>query len=304
MTIARVLLFHRKSFYQLWVQERGDVDLARAIERDDPTARGIQESHKTNQEALKVVRAELDRRGIEVVIRNRRPLRATHKYDLVISLGGDGTLMDVAWRIGDVPPLMGINSDPDKSVGALCAGTAADLPRLLDALESGELRPRPRNRIRVRLDGQEVLGPALNDVLFAHPCPAGQTRFEMAIMPADQVWEAKLGEQGPFALYRCSGIWIASGAGSTAAIRSAGGEVLSPDSDEIQFLVREPYVHPHKRSPEPLRGRMPPGMALVLVCRLRQGRIWADGADHSLVLTYGQRLVLDNHPDPLSLIRP
>ena len=50
--------------------------------------------------------------------------------------------------------------------------------------------------------------------------------------------------------------------------------------------------------------RVGPGQALVLVCRLRQGRIWADGAKHSLALTYGQRLVLDNHPEPLALVRP
>ena len=302
MKFRRILLFHRKSFYRLYVKERGDVDLARAIERGDPAALGLEESHRENEQALADVQAELASRGLKVTTRCRRPLSWKGDQDLVISLGGDGTLMEVAWRLKSRPPLLGINSDPSKSVGALCAGSVADLPGILDRLEAGELVPSSLNRIRVRLNGQEVIGPCLNDVLFAHLCPAGLSRFEMAIMPCDQVWDASLESTGPFQHYRCSGIWVSSGAGSTAAIRSAGGEVMPTDSRELQFLVREPYTHPHRPAPDPLRGRVPPGMALVLVSRLRQGRIWADGADHSLALTFGQRLVLDNHPEPLSLI--
>ena len=302
MKIQQVLLFHRKSFFQLYIKERGDVDLARAIERGDPAAVALEESHRVNSQALADVQAMLSARGVKVTTRTRRPLSWKGDKDLVISLGGDGTLMEVAWRLKSRPPLMGLNSDPRKSVGALCAGAVEDLPGLLDRLEAEELRPSSLNRIRVRLNGQEVIGPCLNDVLFAHLCPAGLSRFEMAILPSDQVWEAPLGPDGPFQLYRCSGIWIASGAGSTAAIRSAGGEVMSSDSRDLQFLVREPYTHHKQPPPHPLRGQVKPGQALVLVSRLREGRIWADGADHSLALTFGQRLVLDNHPEPLSLI--
>ena len=302
LKIRKVLLFHRKSFYQLYVKERGDVDLARAIERGDPAAVALEESHRSNAQALSDVQAELSARGIKVTTRNRRPLRCKGDHDLVISLGGDGTLMEVAWRLTSRPPLVGINSDPSKSVGALCAGTVADLPCILDRLEAGSLVPSSLNRIRVRLNRQEVIGPCLNDVLFAHLCPAGLTRFEMAILPRDQVWDAPLEPDGPFQHYRCSGIWVSSAAGSTAAIKSAGGEPMSNDSQELQFLVREPYAHHRHPPPDPLRGRVGPGESLVLVSRLRQGRIWADGADHSLALTFGQRLVLDNHPQPLSLI--
>jgi len=302
MKIRRILLFHRKSFFQLYIKERGDVDMARAIERGDPAAVALEESHRVNAQALADVQAMLAARGVKVTTRTRRPLSWKGDKDLVISLGGDGTLMEVAWRLKSRPPLVGINSDPRKSVGALCAGTVEDLPGILDRLEAGELEPRSLNRIRVRLNGQEVIGPCLNDVLYAHLCPAGLTRFEMAVLPEDKVWEASLGPGGPFQLYRCSGIWVSSGAGSTAAISSAGGEVMPTGSRELQFLVREPYIPRSRPKPEPLRGRVKPGEALVLVSRLREGRIWADGADHSLALTFGQRLVLDNHPEPLSLI--
>ena len=37
-----------------------------------------------------------------------------------------------------------------------------------------------------------------------------------------------------------SGVWISTAAGSTAAIRAAGGRVMPPRSKRLQFLVREP----------------------------------------------------------------
>ncbi|HEY5958579.1 MAG TPA: NAD(+) kinase, partial [Polyangiaceae bacterium] len=41
---------------------------------------------------------------------------------------------------------------------------------------------------------------------------------------------------------RSSGFWIGTAAGSTGAIRSAGGRVLSLRSKQLQLVVREPYT--------------------------------------------------------------
>ena len=90
--------------------------------------------------------------------------------------------------------------------------------------------------------------------------------------------------------------------GSTAAIRSAGGNPMRPRSRRLQYLVREPCVAPGAQPPPDLRGFLSPDQALVLFCRLRRGALWADGAHRSLHVKYGQQIVIDNHPAPLRLV--
>ena len=310
MKIARVLCVYRKSLYQIYVREHQDRSVKQALRRGDTVAQGMRESHEANEAALREVEAELRRRGIEVVVRWRAHLRATKHFDLVISLGGDGTLLDTSHRVPDGPPLLGINSDPARSVGALCAGTVAELPALLDGLRSGRLRPQRLTRLRVRVDGKEVLGPILNDVLFAHACPAGLSRFDLAVLPAELAEQSHSGHDGAeFRQYRGSGLWVSTAAGSTAAIRSAGGRPMAAGSRSLQFLVREPYRPPSARgaaggarvSP---RGKVHAGEVLVLISRMRQGTLWADGAHRQLALDYSQQVLLDGHPHDLLLVRP
>lgn len=304
LSIERVLIVHRKSLYQIYIEEHKERAVQQALRRRDPAALAIKQSHRTHAAAVASIQQTLDRRGIEVVCRWRAHERSTRNFDLVISLGGDGTLLDTARRVRGRTPLLGINSDPGRSVGALCSGGAEGLPSILDALTSGQLRPRRINRIRVRVDGEEVLGPVLNDVLFAHVCPAGLTRFDRAIVEAERALETlPTAVPSPFRPYRGSGIWVSTAIGSTAAIRSAGGRAMVPGSRRLQMLVREPYVPLGQPRPEGLHGYVGPGQALVLINRLRRGMLWADGPHRALAVHYGQQVVLDNHPDPLRLVR-
>jgi hypothetical protein len=40
----------------------------------------------------------------------------------------------------------------------------------------------------------------------------------------------------------------------------------------------------------------------VVINRVRQGMLWADGPHRALPLSYGQQIVLDAHPHPLRLV--
>lgn len=82
--------------------------------------------------------------------------------DLVISVGGDGTVLSASHFLGDNIPLVGVNSDPDRaedksttkrtderrSFGALCMCTALDVEDMLPKvcgvwdLEACQLRPK------------------------------------------------------------------------------------------------------------------------------------------------------------------
>jgi NAD+ kinase len=304
MQIQSVLIVHRKSLYQIYVEEHKERSVQGAIERGDKVAQGIKQAHQSHDATMAKVEHVLREHGIEYVVRYRARVRSTRSYDLVISLGGDGTLLDTSHRISDDTPLLGVNSDPERSVGALCAGPVGRLPELLDGLRSKELRPARLTRIRVRIDGEEVLGPTLNDVLLSHVCPAGLSRFDMAVVPAEQALETHSGRSSAaFVQLRGSGLWVATAAGSTAAIRSAGGQVMPPGSRRLQYLAREPYIPPGGARPEHVHCFVNQEQALVLICRMRRGMIWADGAHRKRSLDYGVQVVLDRHPVPLRLVR-
>jgi NAD+ kinase len=209
----------------------------------------------------------------------------------------------MASHIDDETPLFGVNSDPQRSVGLLCACTAADFAERLEEFRGGTLRATPHARIRVRVDGQEVLGPCLNDILFAHRSPADMSRFEMAIVPRERVEELKPDEPLPWFPLRGSGIWIATATGSTAAICSAGGKVQPPRSRRLQYMVRELYTPPHEAQAITPHGFLDPKGALVLVSRMHRAMVWADGPHRKIAIRYGQRITIDVHPQPLMLVR-
>jgi len=145
-----------------------------------------------------------------------------------VSVGGDGTLLDAAHRVSD-PPFLGVNSNPPRSVGHFCGATAADVGAKLAAIMAGTVEPLAVSRMAIEINGRRYPHLAMNDVLFAHRCPAAITDYRLRIEGVEE-------EQ------RSSGVWFATGAGSTGAIRAAGGLVQPLRARTIQYLVREPYT--------------------------------------------------------------
>ena len=296
MKIARVLVVHKKSVYRLYIEEHRVAGVQTAIRRGDAEARRLIQDHHRQLAALEQSQHLLSRMGLEVVVRWRARVRTTRGFDLIIALGGDGTLLDTAHRILDDTPLMGINSNPQVSTGALCAGDTRSLPSIVSQLQRGRRRPRLVTRIQTTVDGREVLGPSLNDILFAHPSPAELSRYEFRSLNPR-------GKATVFRSQRSSGIWIATGCGSTGAIRSAGGRALARGSARLQYLVREPCIPPHqRRARSPMVGFVAPRGRLELINRMRRGMLWSDGPHRRVAVDYGQSVVLTVHPVALRLV--
>lgn len=297
MPRGQVLVVYKKSSYQLYVKERHDAAFERAMQRDPQTAARLLDGHRIQQEAVARVEAVLSARAIPFKSRWRGKPRGLAGFSLVLAVGGDGTLLDTGqWLLDDIP-LLGVNSDPSSSVGKLCATTAEGLAAALDAIDEGRLKVTPHTRLRVQLDGQPVLGPCLNDVLYAHRSPAEMSRFELARLDATGAAESE-----PAAV-RSSGVWISTATGSTAAIRSAGGKVMPIRSRRLQYLVREPYSPPEAPPAEPTSGFLAPGEALRLTSRMNSAFVWADGPHRRTPVRYGQTVVIDAHPQPLQIYR-
>ena len=123
--------------------------------------------------------------------------------DLLIGVGGDGTILNCASFLDDSIPLLGINSDPNRikrfpqinakkkgkahrrSTGKLCALSAINIDSILPQVLRGDYPPpvkRSRIQCLVRSTYKETrLPPALNDILLAHPSPAAVSRMQVSL---------------------------------------------------------------------------------------------------------------------------
>jgi NAD+ kinase len=284
----RVLVVHKKSAYQIYVRERRHPQVASLLRRKSPAVAGLMRAHRAHMETLRLARKALRDLGAQAVFRQRNEPGQINGYDLVVTIGGDGTLLWASQMVPADRPVVAINSAPKDSVGYFCAGCSDDLHDILAAALAGRLPATRLTRMQIDIDGVPVYGRVLNDVLFSHPIPAGTTRYAIRHAGVQE-------EQ------RSSGVWISTAAGSTAAIRSAGGRVLPIGSKRLQFMVREPYEH-HGVGYRVLRGMIAPGEQLEIQSHMRSGRLYIDGPRIFRPVDIGSVLRMYASDQPLTLL--
>ncbi|MFO1518530.1 MAG: hypothetical protein U1F57_02505 [bacterium] len=228
------------------------------------------------QRCLTRVLEVLKNHGIPHHVTPRGGLKNVKGYDLLITVGGDGTFLDTSHYALPHQMLLGVNSHPLKSHGAFCATDRRGFEKIFQDLLRGKAPLLPLNRLQVCINGRPLPVLALNDALFANVSPAGTSRHVLKV-------GGKSEEQ------KSSGIWISTAAGSTAAIRSAGGKPMRKKSKDLQFWVREPFV----KNGEPyrlIRGKIPPGKTLKIVSKMSKAAVFLDGAHLHYPVRYGDEV--------------
>lgn len=283
----RVLVMYKRTTYQRY---RGGQSnrIKRLIDAGDDTVEKLLQAHDEHLDTIERARAVLKELGAEAVFRHRYEPGENHRWDLVVTLGGDGTLLWSSHMVGPDTPMVAINSAPRSSVGYFCAGDKNALRETLVMALEGDLKATKLTRMEVALDGEVVSTRVLNDILFCHSCPAATTRYII-----------ELGAAGEEQL--SSGIWAGPAAGSTAAQRSAGGKVLPPGSQKLQFVVREPYFG-LRGAYSLTKGLVSPGESLRIRSKMREARIFMDGAQKMLDVDIGVEVRLRASDEPLTLL--
>jgi len=161
----------------------------------------------------------------------------TQRADLVVVLGGDGTLLAVARAIGDRDvPILGVNLG---TLGFLAETAREDLFPTLEAVLEGQfvIEERMRFDVSVERDGK-VLGrfTALNDAVISN---TGMSRLVHLATRADGA---------EVTTYHADGLIVATPTGSTAYSLSAGGPLLLPT---LQAIVLTP-ISAHTLTQRPL----------------------------------------------------
>jgi NAD+ kinase len=248
----------------------------------------LRESEHQHHASLDAVRLALrgqtlrERRVDELHQENMRDV------DLVVSVGGDGTVLALAAIVTDIP-VLAVNSDPARSVGHFTRAQAKDFPALLAAWQEQCASEQRIPRLGLTIDDQPCQHHILNDCLFTNCNPAAMTRYRMD-------WDGLQEQQFS------SGVWIATGAGSTAAIHSAGMPPCCPDQAALLFQVREPY---EGRGVIRLRrGVAKPPRPLTLTAAMPGIRCYIDGSHYFQSLPAGATARFEASPYPLKLVIP
>ncbi|MGC6466444.1 MAG: NAD(+)/NADH kinase [Akkermansiaceae bacterium] len=192
-------------------------------------------------EAIQRVRESLMKRGIEVVLESETArligeegLKDFSKsVDLIISLGGDGTLLETLHRTGPTNiPIAGVNIG---TLGFLTACTDEEIDLLSDHLAGGEINIIQRCMLKVEMvdeEGKDHEFLALNEVVLMR----GETGRLVSL-------EAKVGGE-LLHHYRADGLIVSTPTGSTAYSMAAGGPLLAPGA---KVFVITP-ICPHSMS--------------------------------------------------------
>jgi NAD+ kinase len=94
---------------------------------------------------------------------------------------------------------------------------------------------------------------------------------------------------------------VATAAGSTGAMKSAGGKVLPLDSDKRQYMPRELY-EAHDMRYRLKGGVINPDKKFSVICQMHEAYIYVDGAHKRISFKYGDKLEVRNDELPLRVI--
>ena len=160
-----------------------------------------------------------------------------NKLDLLIVLGGDGTLLGIARDINgryDVP-ILGVNIG---NLVFLSSIEIQDFGEALNKIKNGHYTIQNRILLECTMlnDENNEKGKALNDVVIARGTLSRMVKFEVFI-------DNKL-----YYRFKGDGIIIATPTGSTGYSFSAGGPFIYPDVDVITLTP----ICPHTRGMQPI----------------------------------------------------
>lgn len=209
--------------------------------------------------------------------------------DLVIVVGGDGSMLNVAKYIAsDAVPVIGINRG---KLGFLTDILPDEIENKVEEFLAGEYSVEKRFLLDVCKttgDKEEYLGSALNDIVL-HPGVAAQMiEFELFI-----------GDRFVYS-QESDGLIVATPTGSTAYALSAGGPIMHPG---LNAVVLAP-MYPHSLSSRPIVVDGDSEIRLIVSAKgSLQPQISCDG-DVKYTAETREEFLITKKAIPLHLIHP
>lgn len=291
----RISVVLKRSSWRKWVEEEADARIAALLEAGDETVSRLRSGHADHMATIEEVRRAMAELQADVTWHDRpHDFRIDGRCDLVVIVGGDGTLLGASHGVGPGVPLLGVNSAPHHSVGFFCGAKKGEARDAIAAALAGTLKRTELTRMRVDLNGKPLLERVLNEALFCHASPAATSRY---ILRKVSEGRRAIDEEEQ----KSSGLWVGPAAGSTAAQRSAGGRVLPLASNKIQYVVREPY-RPHGESLGMTLGLVSEREVLAIKSKMRRACLFLDGDHIAHEVTIGDVVTMRRSDEPLIVL--
>ena len=254
------------------------------------------------QEALGDLLYHLLRRGVKLFVQDRflpyvsnrfewrgqlvvlQDLSELAQMDFVLSVGGDGTILEVARLLsGTKVPVLGLNSG---RLGFLSQLSFIEFEKVIEDIVNHNFEIEHRSKIHVGILEQEANFPnALNEVaLLGHP---HNTMIAVHAFVNDIF----------LATYWADGLMLSTPTGSTAYSMSCGGPIVSPDTGS--FIITP--IAPHNLNVRPLI--IPQSSRVTFIPESREGQFMMaiDGQSH--FLDHEVKITLTKSDVDLRLVR-
>lgn len=250
-------------------------------------------------EPMRLVAEHLTKAGVEVMatpeIASELPVRAIAaealpgEADLIVAIGGDGTLLHAAAMAGaDNVPLLGVNRG---RLGFLTDVSPDHMLDNLDQILAGNFTSETRLRLMATLksgDGTETTALALNDIVVQRSDTGRMLDCETRI--DGRYVNTHMGD----------GLIVATPTGSTAYALSCGGPIIEPQLDAIVVVP----ICPHTLSDRPIV--IPANQAIEVTLLERDDTNAVVSADGHAVGTFSaaDKLRIEPSNSRITLIHP
>lgn len=241
----------------------------------------------------------LQAHGVAVILADDNPLepdlphqpldQLAREADLLIAIGGDGTLLSVAAHAVQADkPLLGVNRG---RLGFLTDVSPTDMEEHLGQVLTGNFATSRRSLLAARIltaSGRELSMTALNDVVLTRQNPGRMLDF--ATYVDGRFVNAHAGD----------GLIAATPTGSTAYALSCGGPIIQPDLDAIVLVP----ICPHTLSDRPIV--LPGSSTIRVLAQERSGTPGEINCDGQVLgpLGGGDELTISMSERMLTLVHP
>jgi NAD+ kinase len=294
-----VFIIQKKTALERYPQRSTHIDFLEYAKKDEASYKSLLHAHQSHRKCRDSLVDHLQKLGLTFQILNldelhdlsypfwspAAPSGVSSSLKLVISLGGDGTLLHASHFTGGSQRILGINSCPEHSVGFLCALEMKNMKEWLPKAIESSWQCQHIRRIQTVSSSGHLFPLALNDVFFCHQHPAATSRYEISI--GDQNKESQLS----------SGCWVSTAAGSSAAIKGYGLPQLPIVDDKFLYAVREAYNPLHQPCSQAYlftKGVISENLKISIYSKMRQALVCIDGPDNSGLLSFGEKIELSS----------
>ena len=210
------------------------------------------------------IQAELEKKGVEAVLfytgksNDEKPQKPPEgKWDIVFSLGGDGTVLYTARCLAPLGvPILPIN------LGTLCFIAGVDMHEWQDVYSQWEKGCLPLSRrsmlevsVERNLNGVPDIimkNICLNDIVISSSGIAKLIKLDVQLSVNNE--QAAASDEIILGSYRCDGLIMSTPTGSSAYSMAAGGPILDPEMEAVILnpicpfaLSNRPFVFPSRQ---------------------------------------------------------